>query len=93
MLVVAMVGGVQLAGFSRMMGRVQMMAMGQMRVMRGRLMVAIVVMVGGVIVMGGGLRMKFRSLAMMLDDMLGMRHDTLQPSGRDVRVGERALRR
>jgi len=78
LVVVAVMGRVQLAGFLGMVRGVKVMAMGQMCVMRRRLMLAIVVMVRGVLVMGGGLRMEFRGLAMMLDDMLGMRHDTLQ---------------
>jgi hypothetical protein len=83
---VAMMGRMQLAGFLGVMCRVQVMTMGDMGVMGGGFGVAALVMVGGMLMMLGGLRMEFRGLAMVLDDMLGMRHGTLQRGGRDVRV-------
>ena len=82
-----MMGRVQLAGFLAVMRRVKMMAVGQVGMVCCGIMIAALVMVGGILVMRGGLRMEFRGLAMMIDDMFGMGHDTLQSGGWDIRAG------
>jgi hypothetical protein len=77
----------QLARLAGMMRGVQMMTMGQMRMMRGRLVLAALMGIGGMFVMLGGLGVGFRGLAVMLGDLLGMRHGTLLRDGRNARVG------
>ncbi len=61
--------GVQLARFRRMMMGVQLMSMGQMRVMRARHVIFVVVMFGGLAMMIGGALVMLRGLTVMLGDM------------------------
>jgi hypothetical protein len=73
-LVRLMMSDMELAGLFAMVDGVQVMAMGQMGVVGGGLVIAALNMLGGVIVMLGGLRVGLRGLAMMLGDVIDMRH-------------------
>ena len=58
--------GVRLGGFARMMLRVKMMGVREMRMVAGVFMVAVVMMAGGLAVMLGGLGVMGGGLVVML---------------------------
>jgi hypothetical protein len=68
--------GVMLGGFAAVVGRVRRMAVGGMRVMRGFLVIAVVVVLGGFAMMMGGVFVVFRSGAVMFSAFV-CRHDGL----------------
>ena len=65
-----------LGGFATVVGRVRRMAMGGVRVMRGVLVVAIVVMLGGLAMMMGGVLVVIRGGAVVFSAFM-CRHDGL----------------
>jgi hypothetical protein len=63
--------GVSLGGFRGMVRRMMMMAVGDVRVMRGEVMIFFFVMLRGFAMMTGRVLMMLGSLVVMLDCMLG----------------------
>jgi hypothetical protein len=66
----------QLGGFARVMHRLLVMPAGGMRVVRGRLVIAAIMMLRGFAMVTGGVLVMFRCLVMMLGCLL--RHIDLQ---------------
>ena len=68
---VPMVLHMQLRGLFGVMGRVNMMAVGRVRVVRCQLVVACFVMLGGLAMMAGGVFMMFSCFVMVLSGLFG----------------------